>query len=57
MKVTGAVLFVFPLSLVFAESEAFVTLICVVASISAIEELLIHLSSKELQINKKSILR
>jgi len=54
-KITGLVLFTFPISLAFLQSDVLMYIICVVASISAIEELLIHLSSKELQANRKSI--
>jgi len=54
-KITGLVLFAFPLSLAFVQPDALMYIICVVASISAIEELLIHLSSHELRANKKSI--
>lgn len=54
-KITGLVLFAFPLSFAFAQSEVFIYLICVVASISAIEELCIHLWSKQLKPNQKSI--
>ena len=54
-KITGLVLFTVPISLVFVQSEVLMYTICVVASISAIEELFINLSSNKLQINKKSI--
>lgn len=54
-KITGFVLFVFPLSFAFGQSEVLMYIICVVASISAIEELLIHISSDELNANRKSI--
>jgi len=54
-KITGFVLFSIPLSLAFIQSYVLVYIICVVASISAIEELFIHLSSNELRINMKSI--
>lgn len=54
-KITGVVLFAFPLSLVFVQPDVLMYIICVVASISAIEELFIHLSSNELLANKKSI--
>lgn len=54
-KFTGLLLFVFPLSLAFVQLDIMVYIICVVASISAIEELFIDLSSNELQANKKSI--
>ena len=54
-KITGLVLFVFPLSLAFVQSDVLMNIICMVASISAIEELFIHLSSNELRTNQKSI--
>lgn len=54
-KITGLVLFAFPLSLAFAQSDVLMCIICVIASISAVEEIFIHLSSNELRINKKSI--
>lgn len=54
-KITGLVMFAFPLSLTFVQLDVLMYIICVVASISAIEELLIDLSSNELRINKKSI--
>lgn len=55
-KITGLVLFTFPLSLAFVQSDVLMYIICMVASIAAIEELFIHLLSNELQANKKSIL-
>jgi len=54
-KITGLVLSLLPLTLAFIQLEALVYIICVIASISAIEELFIHLSSSELRANKKSI--
>jgi len=54
-KITGFVLSLLPLSLAFSQIEALVYIICVIASISAIEEFFIHLSSSELRANKKSI--
>ncbi len=54
-KTTGLVLFAFPLSLAFVQSNVAMYIICAVASISAIEELFIHLLSNELRTNKKSI--
>ena len=54
-KITGLVLFSFPISIVFVQSDVLLYIICVVASISAIEELFIHIWSNELRINKKSI--
>lgn len=54
-KITGLLLFAFPLSFDFSKSDVFIYIICVAASFSAIEELLIHLRSKELRANRKSI--
>lgn len=54
-KITGLLLFMFPLSLALVQSDVLMYVICLVASISALEELLIHLVSNELKSNKKSI--
>lgn len=54
-KITGLLLFIFPLSLTFVQSDVLIYVICLVASISALEELFIHLVSNELESNKKSI--
>ncbi|WP_432409436.1 CDP-alcohol phosphatidyltransferase family protein [Wukongibacter sp. M2B1] len=55
-KITGLILFIFPPLLVFVQSDILLMyILCVVSSISAIEEFFIHLSSKELEINRKSI--
>jgi phosphatidylglycerophosphate synthase len=54
-KTVGFMLFVFPMSLAFVRPDVPGYIICVAASISAIEELLIHLSSSELRIGRKTI--
>jgi phosphatidylglycerophosphate synthase len=54
-KITGFMLFAFPLTLSFAKSDVLIYIICAAASISAIEELVIDISSKEFEANKKSI--
>jgi len=55
-KITGFVLFIFPVSLKFLQSDIImVYIVCVLASISAIEEFLINLSSNKFQANRKSI--
>lgn len=54
-KVTGALIFLFPLLLWFVSLSVVVSIICFVASISAFEELIINLCSSELQLNRKSI--
>lgn len=54
-KMSGFMLFIFPLLFAFVRSNVPIYIVCVTASISAIEELLIHLSSDKLQISKKTI--
>jgi len=54
-KLTGLVLFLFPLLLLFFHSTVIIYIICFVASLSAIEELIIQMTSRELQINRPSI--
>ena len=54
-KITGMILLIFPLLLPFIHSNLLISLVSTVASISAIEELIIHLTADELQLNKQSI--
>lgn len=54
-KLTGIVLFIFPLWLPYIHTTVLMYIICIVASISAIEELVIQLTSKKLQANRQSI--
>lgn len=54
-KLTGLLLFLFPATLAFGRAEWLMYLICVVALLSALEELVIHLTSKEFQANRKSL--
>ena len=54
-KITGMLLFTYPLSLSFSRADYLMELICAVASISAMEELVIHLWSKKLATGRKSI--
>lgn len=54
-KITGFILFVFPLLLTFSQLYVLIYVICAIACISAIEELLIHFTSSELVINRRSI--
>lgn len=54
-KITGIVLFIFPILLPYVHTTVLMYIICAVASISAIEELLIQLSSSQLNLNKQSI--
>ena len=55
-KITGIVLFLFPVMLSYVNTTVLMYITCVVASLSAIEELILQLTSSELQLNKKSIL-
>jgi CDP-diacylglycerol---glycerol-3-phosphate 3-phosphatidyltransferase len=54
-KITGMVLFIFPMFLLYIHPSVLMYIICFVASISAIEELIIQLTSSELQVNRQSI--
>lgn len=54
-KITGIILFLFPILIPYIQTTILMYVICIVASISAIEELIIQLTSHELQLNKQSI--
>lgn len=54
-KFTGIVLFIFPILIPCIHTTVLMYITCVVASISAIEELVIQLTSSELEVNKQSI--
>jgi CDP-diacylglycerol--glycerol-3-phosphate 3-phosphatidyltransferase len=54
-KLTGIALFIFPLLLPYIHVTVLINIICVVASISAIEELIIQLTSRKLNVNRQSI--
>lgn len=54
-KITGISLFIFPMLLPYIHIAVLMYIICAVASISAIEELTIQLTSRQLELNKKSI--
>lgn len=54
-KITGIGLFIFPILLPYVHTTVVMYIICAVASISAIEELIIQLTSTQLQLNKQSI--
>lgn len=56
-KITGFMLFVFPVVFCVFPSEIVIHRMCIIASISAVEELVINLSSNEFQANKKSIFK
>jgi len=54
-KITGMILFLFPILIPYIHTTVLIYIICVVASVSAIEELIIQLTSGQLQLNKQSI--
>lgn len=54
-KITGLILFLFPIFISFVHSNVLMYIICVVASISATEELIIQLTSRKLQVNIPSL--
>lgn len=54
-KITGIVLYIFPIVIPYIHTTVLMYISCVVASISAIEELIIQITSSELQVNIKSI--
>lgn len=54
-KITGFMLFLFPMLLTAFQSDVLMYVICIIANISAIEELIIILLSSKPQTNRKSI--
>ena len=54
-KITGLALFIFPILLSYIHTPLLIIIICAIASISAIEELIIELTSVKLQVNRPSI--
>ncbi len=54
-KITGFVIFLFPFFYPFLRMNIWIIICCGIASISAAEEVLIQLTSKELDANRKSI--
>ncbi|EKQ57566.1 MULTISPECIES: CDP-alcohol phosphatidyltransferase family protein [unclassified Clostridium] len=56
-KITGMILFIFPILFPYIHTSILIYIICVVASASAIEELIIQLTSCELKLNRQSIFK
>lgn len=54
-KITGIVLFIFPILISYISTTILLYTICTVASLSAIEELVIQITSRQLQLNQKRI--
>ena len=55
-KITGLLLFSTPILIHFIPLFVICVLVCVVGSLSSIEELIINIRSKQLDLNKKSII-
>jgi len=56
-KITGLLLFFIPMVIGSPLENPIIYFVCAVASVSAIEELIIHITSKELEVNSKSIFK
>ncbi|MVX67294.1 phosphatidylglycerophosphate synthase [Clostridium chromiireducens] len=56
-KITGIVLFIFPILFHYINTVGLMYIICVIATISAIEELIINLISSQLQLDRQSIFK
>lgn len=54
-KAAGFLLFLFPLLYIKLQTEWLIYMVCMVAGVSAAEELVINLISKEFQANRKSL--
>lgn len=54
-KLTGLLLFFYPLSLVITRSTVVIYILCVVAALTATEELAIEVTTKQWDANRKSI--
>ena len=54
-KMTGLMLFIYPLTLPFKISEVMAVMLCLMGVFSAVEELVIHIRSKALDINRRSL--
>lgn len=54
-KITGMIFFLFPILFLYIDTSILIYIICITATISASEEFIIQLTSKEVQLNRKSI--
>lgn len=54
-KLTGLLLFITPLWLSLIQNTIWTSVLCIVATLSAIEELLIQITSSQLQLNRKGL--
>ena len=53
-KATGLILFVYPFSMTLKLGNILAFLVCIIGLISALEELIIHLTSDQLDLNRKA---
>lgn len=53
-KLTGLILFLFPIIYRIVEIEVLLKIICIIATFSSVEEMIIHLSTKKIILNRKS---
>ena len=56
-KITGIILFLFPILFHYIHTIGLMYIICLIATLSAIEELIIHLISSHLELNRQSIFK
>jgi CDP-diacylglycerol--glycerol-3-phosphate 3-phosphatidyltransferase len=54
-KITGLIFFLFPILFMYIDTIILIYIVCIIATISAVEEFVIQLTSKEVQLNRKSI--
>jgi phosphatidylglycerophosphate synthase len=54
-KLTGFILFVTPLCLPFIHHSMWTVFVCIIATISAVEEFIIQFTSKQLQLDRKGL--
>ncbi len=54
-KITGLLLFLFPIMLPVISTTVWMNIICSVATLSALEEIMIQLTSSKLHLNRKSV--
>lgn len=56
-KFTGIVIFLIPIEILYIDKNILNYAICIIATISALEELIIQLISKEIELDRKSIIK
>lgn len=56
-KFTGVIIFLIPIEILYIDINILNYVVCIIATISALEELIIQLISKEIEIDRKSIIQ